>query len=128
MGNLCSKSSNPSDPFAQPGRVLGTSPDSGPSSAPVPQKQTISRPAVKGGKTLGGSGSTSDQTVEPRNAAARAAEERAAKQNATANKGKLGSQLAAQKAKTQGRTLNELSQTERATRDVDAAETSRRWD
>ncbi|EEP78595.1 predicted protein [Uncinocarpus reesii 1704] len=124
MGNLCSKSSNPSDAFAQPGRVLGTAPDPAPSRVPVPQKKVNS----SAGRTLGSNPGTGGGDAEARSAAARAAEERAAKQNAASNKGKLSSQLAAQKAKTQSRTLNESSQNERAAREVDAAETSRRWD
>lgn len=45
-----------------------------------------------------------------------------------ANRGKLGSKLAAQKAKTQTQTLNEVSQTERAAREADDAEQARRWE
>ena len=55
-------------------------------------------------------------------------QERAAKQSAAANKGKLSSQLAAQKAKTRNETLDEASRQERATRDADAAAQTRRWD
>ena len=43
------------------------------------------------------------------------------------NKGKLGSKLAAQKAKTHTQTLNELSEAERAARDADNAEAARQW-
>lgn len=48
-------------------------------------------------------------------------------EGASANKGKLGSKLAAQKAQTQTQTLNEASRTERAARDADGAEEARRW-
>ena len=47
---------------------------------------------------------------------------------ASTNKGKLGSKLAAQKAQTQARTLDQVSRTERAARDVDGAEAARRWE
>lgn len=43
------------------------------------------------------------------------------------SKGNLGTKLAAQKAKTQTQTLNEVSQTERAVRDADGAEEARQW-
>ena len=55
-------------------------------------------------------------------------QERAAKNASASNKGKLGSQLAAQKAKTHNDTLNEASRKERAERDADNATTARRWD
>ncbi|KAI1925366.1 hypothetical protein LOZ58_003446 [Ophidiomyces ophidiicola] len=128
MGSLCSKSSNSDDHFAQPGRPLGNS-GAQPTAARIPVPKNTTTPASQGGRVLGNS---SDQpggsNVEARSAAARAAEERAAKQNAASTKGKLGSQLAAQKAKTQGKTLNDISQAERASRATDAAETSRRWE
>lgn len=76
MGNLCSKSSNPSDPFAEPGRVLGANADAtAPSRAPLPQKKIGAKAGVvKGGRTLGASGGASGQNEEARSAAARAAE------------------------------------------------------
>ena len=49
-------------------------------------------------------------------------------ESASANKGKLGSKLAAQKAQTQAQTLNQVSRTERAARDVDGVEAARRWE
>src|ERR1700722_15577720 len=67
MGNLCSKSANEADPFAQPGRVLGNS--SQPSSGPPPRNLTASTP----GRALGGSESTT-AAEDARRAAARAAE------------------------------------------------------
>ena len=67
MGNLCSKSANEADPFAQPGRVLGNS--SQPSSGPPPRNLTVSTP----GRTLGNSESTT-AAEDARRAAARAAE------------------------------------------------------
>jgi len=48
-------------------------------------------------------------------------------EEASGNKGKLGSKLAAQKAKTQTQTLGEVSREERAARDADGAEEARRW-
>lgn len=45
----------------------------------------------------------------------------------TSSKGKLGTQLAAQKAQTQSQTLNEASRSERAARDADTAAEARRW-
>lgn len=74
MGGLCSKSSNTADPFAQPGRVLGSSADSNPNPrAPLPQRGPTSGP----GRTLGGAGASGGgSNTEPRNAAALAAEVR----------------------------------------------------
>lgn len=71
MGNICSKSENKPDNFAQPGRVLGTSSSAQQSSgsARVPPKITTSTQ----GRTLGGQqGSTSPE--DARGAAAKAAE------------------------------------------------------
>ncbi|EER44359.1 conserved hypothetical protein [Histoplasma capsulatum var. duboisii H88] len=121
MGSLCSKSANPPEPFAQPGRVLGTSPH------PPPQAPRASLSASTG-RTLGGAHSPGQGKDDPRNAAARAAEERAARQSSAAKKGKLSSQLAAQKSQTRSETLDEASRHNRATRDADAAATVRRWD
>jgi hypothetical protein len=69
MGNLCSKSSNPPEQFSTPGRVLGSSSQSQPTSAPVPQKVVSTTP----GRTVGGSTAASGGD-DPRSAAARAAE------------------------------------------------------
>ncbi|OJD12628.1 hypothetical protein AJ78_06815 [Emergomyces pasteurianus Ep9510] len=126
MGSFCSKSANPTEPFAQPGRVLGTNPN--PPQAPrasLPRKVGSSQAGT--GRTLGGQGPDQGKS-DPRNAAARAAEERAAKQTSTAKKGKLGSQLAAQKAQTRNETLDEVSRHNRAAREADAAAAARRWD
>ncbi|PTU22503.1 hypothetical protein P175DRAFT_0499035 [Aspergillus ochraceoroseus IBT 24754] len=43
-------------------------------------------------------------------------------------KGKLGTKLAAQKAKTHAQTLSEASGEQRAARDADDASEARRWD
>ena len=71
MGNICSKSSNPTDPFARPGRVLGTAPPRTEAPhAPLPQKANASRSNTGTGRTLGGG----EGSKEPRTAAGRAAE------------------------------------------------------
>lgn len=49
-------------------------------------------------------------------------------EGASANKGKLGAKLAAQKAQTHTQTLDQVSRTERLARDVDGAEATRRWE
>lgn len=46
----------------------------------------------------------------------------------SANRGKLGSKLAAQKAQTHSQTLNEASRDERAARDADTAAAAQRWE
>jgi hypothetical protein len=48
-------------------------------------------------------------------------------ESASANKGKLGSKLAAQKAQSHAQTLDQVSRTERAARDADGVEAARRW-
>ncbi|PGG96225.1 hypothetical protein GX51_07931 [Blastomyces parvus] len=122
MGSLCSKSANPTEPFAQPGRVLGTNPN-------PPQAPRASLPRkANAGRTLGGGQVPAQGKDDPRSAAARAAEERAAKQSSATKKGKLSSQLAAQKAQTRNETLDEASRHNRATREADAAAEVSRWD
>lgn len=66
MGNLCGKASKESDPFAQPGRTLGSAPQkSAEPRAPIPR--------IDGqGRTLGGG--SSGQGADARSAAAKAAE------------------------------------------------------
>ncbi|KAL1853027.1 hypothetical protein Plec18167_005686 [Paecilomyces lecythidis] len=126
MGNICSRSANKSDPFSQPGRVLGSAPpaDSAPR-APLPPKVNSMGP----GRTLGGaSGGSSTDAEDARSKAALAAQKRAEAQANASNKGKLGSQLAAQKAQTHTQTLNEASRVERATRDADNAAQAQRWE
>ncbi|OQE16544.1 hypothetical protein PENFLA_c027G04379 [Penicillium flavigenum] len=126
MGNICSRSSNETDPFNQPGRVVGTS--SGGTAAPRAPLPAKTNWKATPGRTLGEStadGSTAG-TDEARANAAIAAQKRA--ESASANKGKLGSKLAAQKAQTQAQTLDQASRTERAARDVDGVEAARRWE
>ena len=66
MGNICGKESG--DPFAQPGRTLGSAPPAQTSSAvPAAARRT------EGGRTLGGAGAASSQ-ADARSQAALAAE------------------------------------------------------
>ncbi|RAO65469.1 uncharacterized protein BHQ10_001481 [Talaromyces amestolkiae] len=126
MGSVCSKSANKSDDtFSQPGRVLGSSAASGtpnqPARAAVPGNVVSQGP----GRTLGGASSPQD-TADARAKAAEAAQKRAEALNAS-SKGKLGSQLAAQKARTQTQTLGAASQAEVAARNADSAAETRQW-
>ncbi|KAJ5135838.1 uncharacterized protein N7515_005116 [Penicillium bovifimosum] len=126
MGNICSRSSNETDPFTQPGRVVGAGPSDRNAAprAPVPTKTNWK---ATPGRTLGesnGDGSAAG-TDEARANAAIAAQKRA--ESASANKGKLGAKLAAQKAQSHAQTLDQVSRTERAARDADEAEAARRW-
>ncbi|KAI1162379.1 hypothetical protein F5B18DRAFT_624079 [Nemania serpens] len=119
MGNICGKSE--SEPFSQPGRVLGSAP---------PQPQRASVPAHVGGppRTLGGSSSSAQASGEDvddaRRRAAEAAEARAQAASAKSS-GKLGAQLAAQKRQTRNDTLQEISSNERRQRDADEAAQAR---
>ncbi|KAJ5370356.1 uncharacterized protein N7496_006448 [Penicillium cataractarum] len=125
MGNICSRSSNEPEAFAGPGRVVGA-PPAGSSNAPrasVPAKANWKNSP---GRTLGESSPQQGGSDEARSNAAIAAQKRAEAASAS-SKGKLGTKLAAQKAKTQTQTLNEVSQTERAVRDADGAEEARQW-
>ncbi|KAF7719337.1 Uncharacterized protein PECH_006379 [Penicillium ucsense] len=125
MGNICSRSSNKPEAFTGPGRVVGA-PASNQSPAPrasMPAKQNWQSSP---GRTLGESSPQPGGSDEARSNAAIAAQKRAEAASA-ANKGKLGSKLAEQRAKTQTQTLNEASQTERAVRNADEAETARQW-
>ncbi|KAJ5587764.1 uncharacterized protein N7459_003529 [Penicillium hispanicum] len=127
MGNICSRSSNEPDAFARPGRVVGTTPSQ---SDAAPRASAPARASWKNtpGRTLGERSPAAAQggSDEARSNAAIAAQKRA-ETMASGNKGKLGSKLAVQKAKTQTQTLNEVSQTERAARDADYTETARQW-
>ncbi|KAJ5794197.1 hypothetical protein N7457_000796 [Penicillium paradoxum] len=127
MGNLCSRSSNEPDPFSQPGRVVGTN-SSGRDAAPRAPLPTKTNWKATPGRTLGESNTTSSVAGadEARANAAIAAQKRA--EGISANKGKLGAKLAAQKAQTHAQTLDQVSRTERATRDADGAEVARRWE
>ncbi|KAK3693849.1 hypothetical protein B0T22DRAFT_436995 [Podospora appendiculata] len=115
MGNLCGKqsSSSSSDPFARPGRRLGSAPAPR-SSAPIPAAASTPRPVVVGS----GSGSGNAADDQRRKAAAAAAAEQRTKRANTV--GKLGSQLAAQKKQTHLETLKEASSAKLRQREVDA--------
>ncbi|KAI9882502.1 MAG: hypothetical protein M1823_005751 [Watsoniomyces obsoletus] len=115
MGNLCGKQS--SDPFAQPGRTLGSAPAPASGTAPLPRVSAAPRP----GRTLGGGRDDSDA----RRAAALAAEERA---KANAPKGKLARDLASQRQQTRVDTLGQASEQERRYRDADESAAARNWD
>ncbi|KAJ5766992.1 uncharacterized protein N7511_004608 [Penicillium nucicola] len=132
MGNICSRSSNKgNDPFTQPGRAVGTNPSEQNASprAPLPAKTNWK---ATPGRTLGESnantntGGSEAPTDEARANAAIAAQKRA--DSTSTGKGKLGSKLATQKAQTHAQTLDQVSRTERAARDVDGAEAARRWE
>ncbi|OJI97532.1 hypothetical protein ASPVEDRAFT_146890 [Aspergillus versicolor CBS 583.65] len=145
MGNICSRSKNESaaEPFARPGRVLGSSADNSAPRASVPANAKSKSHWQSPGRTLGGGGGGGENanpgagtasgtgavedTDDARAKAALAAQKRA-EATGPANKGKLGSKLAAQKAQTQNQTLNEVSRDERAARDADGASAARRWD
>ncbi|KAJ6131180.1 hypothetical protein N7523_001640 [Penicillium sp. IBT 18751x] len=120
MGNCCSSSKEP-EAFSGPGRVVGAPSSPSAPRAPLPTKNWKNTP----GRTLGEASDTPGGADEARSNAAIAAQKRA--EEASSNKGKLGSKLAAQKAKTQTQTLGEVSQDERAARDADGAEEARRW-
>ncbi|KAF4637416.1 hypothetical protein G7Y89_g629 [Cudoniella acicularis] len=122
MGNLCGKESSP-DPFAQPGRTLGSAPaPSNTRTAPLPKK--VGGPP----RTLGPAPNTAAQSEgqeEAQRKAAAAAEARA--NAATKPKGKLSSQLQEQKKQTRADTLEAASKDTRRMRDADAAADSRAY-
>ncbi|KAL2817792.1 hypothetical protein BJX63DRAFT_384904 [Aspergillus granulosus] len=140
MGNICSRSKNEPEAFTTPGRVLGSSTTNNNSGAPrasVPAGTKSKQSNWESpGRTLGGGGgsgsagsSTGPGTETAEDARARAAAAAQARAEATtANKGKLGTKLAAQKAQTQSQTLQAASRDERAARDADGAEAARRWE
>jgi len=108
MGNLCGKPSKENDPFSQPGRTVGSAP-------PTQTKPRASVPKIGGqGQKLGGS--SGGESSDARSAAARAAEERA---KANQPKGKLGRDLAKERAQTRTGTMEDISKDERRRRDAD---------
>ncbi|KAL4774910.1 hypothetical protein BDW60DRAFT_204838 [Aspergillus nidulans var. acristatus] len=150
MGNMCSSSKNQAEPgpSSRPGRALGSNTaNSAPrASIPATAKSKPKSHFESPGRTLGGgvnpnvgagssgtgtgteSGAgTLEGTNDARAKAAMAAQKRA-EASGSANKGKLGSKLAAQRAQTQAQTLNEFSQEERAARDANGVAAARRWD
>ncbi|MCJ1486731.1 hypothetical protein MMC06_006909 [Schaereria dolodes] len=119
MGNLCGKESKDSDPFAQPGRTVGPAPSiQSNARAPIPPKISSQ------GRPLGGP-SASTEISDARRAAAKAAEERAARTNQP--KGKLGRELAKEKQQSRTNTLGEASRDERRKRDADQGAEARNW-
>ncbi|KAH9902254.1 hypothetical protein F4778DRAFT_736903 [Xylariomycetidae sp. FL2044] len=122
MGNICGKSDP--EPFSQPGRVLGSAPPQ-PQRASVPARAKVGGPprTLGGGEPAAAASSSSQTSDEARKRAAEAAEARA--QAASSSKGKLGSQLAAQKKQTRNDTLKEISENERRQRDADEAAQAR---
>ncbi|KAI4106568.1 MAG: hypothetical protein LQ339_003028 [Xanthoria mediterranea] len=129
MGNLCSRSSNKPDNFSTPGRVVGSSSSS---SAPAAPTQTPRAQIPKGhgqGRTLGSTTTAAaGRENEARDAAARAAEERAHSAKTTATKGKLGRELEKQRGQKRTETLEGMSAEERRRREVEGVEERRRWD
>ncbi|KAL4809657.1 hypothetical protein BDV18DRAFT_83295 [Aspergillus unguis] len=156
MGNICSSSKNRTEGenFARPGRVLGSNNNAAAPRASVPASAKSKSHFESPGRTLGTTGGNAlanaelgsstgpgtgtgtatglgtgapENTNDARAKAALAAQKRA-ETAGPANKGKLGTKLAAQKAQTQAQTLNEVSRDERAARDADGASAARRWD
>ncbi|KAI9769458.1 MAG: hypothetical protein M1835_006710 [Candelina submexicana] len=122
MGNLCGKESKPDDPFKQPGRTLASAPPPSSGTSKLPPGASTT-PKISGpGRTLGASGRS--DTGDARRAAAQAAEERA---RANQPKGKLSTQLAAQKQQRRTDTLGQASENERRLRDADASAEARNW-
>ncbi|KAF4306889.1 hypothetical protein SLS57_011423 [Botryosphaeria dothidea] len=113
MGNLCGKESK-GDNFAGPGRTLGAAPppsDNARASIPATKKS----PLQGNGRTLGGPGGSDN---DPRSAAAKAAEERAASNQAKTTKNQKLTNRAA---------LEEASYAERRARDADEMANARAW-
>ncbi|MCJ1252472.1 hypothetical protein MMC24_000278 [Lignoscripta atroalba] len=119
MGNLCGKESKDSDPFAEPGRTVNSAP---PPSADA--RSSVPPRITSQGRPLGGSSPSADAS-DARQAAANAAQERAARANQP--KGKLGRELAREKQQTRTTTLGEASREERKKRDADANAEARNW-
>ncbi|KAI9775965.1 MAG: hypothetical protein M1839_000664 [Geoglossum umbratile] len=123
MGNLCGKES--SDPFAGPGRQLGSSSppaSSGRATLPNSKKPKITGPGRTLSENTHAGGGAGD---DARRQAAQAAEERA--QKAKQVKGKLGAQLAQQKQQTRTDTLGSMTAEELRRRDQDENAAARDW-
>ncbi|KAK0656109.1 hypothetical protein B0T16DRAFT_451720 [Cercophora newfieldiana] len=116
MGNICGKES---DAFAQPGRRLGTTPET-PASVPVPASATSPKAKVGGPpRRLGGDSSADTSGSSPDEARRKAA--LAAEARAQGNKGgDLGKKLADQRKLTHRATLEEASRKNLREREVDA--------
>ncbi|GAB7325034.1 hypothetical protein MBLNU13_g09135t1 [Cladosporium sp. NU13] len=118
MGNCFGKPSSDKN-FSGEGRAVGSAP-----AAPAQKKGTANKAsAPTGGRTLGSS-SQAPSGSSPRDAAAKAAEERA---KASQGKGKLGKQLDAQRSQTQSDTLKQNARDIVAARDADAGAQVRQY-
>ncbi|PUU79069.1 hypothetical protein B9Z19DRAFT_1101034 [Tuber borchii] len=116
MGNLCGKESGSSLPN---GRVLGSGAQPA-GAGRIPLTNKSPKIASGPGRTLGGEGSgeggstetgaAAGEQLDPRTAAALAAEERLKRNAGT---GKLGSELDKQKRKTQNQHIQDLGKTKR---------------
>ncbi|KAF4258131.1 hypothetical protein KXW98_008670 [Aspergillus fumigatus] len=129
MGNLCSTSKNEAEPFSRPGRVLGSAANPPPNAAPrAPLPAKSKAPFKSPGRSLGEAAPEvpGAERADARTNAAIAAQKRA-ESAAKAQKGKLGSKLAAQKAQTQAKTLSEVSREQISARHMDESSEARRW-
>ncbi|KAM0702955.1 hypothetical protein Q7P35_010387 [Cladosporium inversicolor] len=118
MGNCFGKPSDKN--FSGEGRAVGSTA----AAAPAQKKSTANKAsAPTGGRTLG---SSSQALIDssPRDAAAKAAEERA---KASQGKGKLGKQLDAQRSQTQSTTLKQSARDNIAARDADSGAQARQY-
>ncbi|QIX02515.1 hypothetical protein AMS68_008032 [Peltaster fructicola] len=116
MGNCCGRTSGN---FSGEGRTLDTG-DAQPA-RPVQQSKAS---APQGGRTLGKPSQTGD-TISPKEAAARAAEARAAAQGSS--KGALGQKLNQQRQQSQTATLAQNARDNLAVRDADTATQARKY-
>ncbi|GFG02108.1 hypothetical protein IFM61606_03475 [Aspergillus udagawae] len=154
MGNLCSTSKNEAEPSSRPGRVLGSAANPPPNAAPrAPLPAKSKAPFKSPGRTLGETAPEvpDAERADARTNAAIAAQvskhpdgellriclmtrladwtmpKKRAESAASAQKGKLGSKLAAQKAQTQAQTLSEVSREQTAARHMDESSKARNW-
>ncbi|KEY76170.1 hypothetical protein BA78_8201 [Aspergillus fumigatus] len=152
MGNLCSTSKNEAEPFSRPGRVLGSPANPPPNAAPrAPLPAKSKAPFKSPGRSLGEAAPEvpGAERADARTNAAIAAQvsdtversgaalvcgrwltggcQKRAESAAKAQKGKLGSKLAAQKAQTQAKTLSEVSREQISARHMDESSEARRW-
>ncbi|KAK1757645.1 hypothetical protein QBC47DRAFT_376601 [Echria macrotheca] len=111
MGNICGKESSA---FAQPGRVLGTTPVQ-PTSAPIPKK-VVGGPPRRLGTNTSSSATTPESQEDARRKAAQAAEARAQQ----AKGGDLTKKLTDQKKLTHRATLEAHAKQNLREREVDA--------
>ncbi|KAK0272714.1 hypothetical protein LTR35_012680 [Friedmanniomyces endolithicus] len=124
MGNCCGSES--SDNFKGDGRTLNAQPANAPTQ---PQNARAAAPAKisspQGGRMLGHNPQMPGDSMNPKAAAARAAEERA--KACAQGKGKLGKQLDAQRGQSQANALAQTARDNVAARDADAAAQTRNY-